>query len=296
MLTIRRMCWWRQCRRHSWVARASFPGWPGSKVIRRWPRCWGSEAIASQSTLSRFFGGGSPRRVGRFWAGCIPVRGIQSAGRCMEATTLDLDSWALLHEDGHQAGEVAVGYTRLGLKPCHRPLIMGLAEAKLIANYWLRSGNTACELGRPSSCARRCKPCPHICASVWCAGTPASAEASVQDTCEEPGLKFGFCGEADAEGAVGSAAMMKGRRGRPPRCRDWRCRKWNWNAPGRRLIVIRQRVQDRPQAGGKTLLWNWRDTAQAAGHQPARCVDGTDRVAALQRSGGFGKPDQGAGR
>ena len=52
----------------------------------------------------------------------------------------------MLHEDGHQAG-VAVGYSRHGLKPCHRPLIAGLAEAKLIANYWLRAGNTACVNG-----------------------------------------------------------------------------------------------------------------------------------------------------
>jgi hypothetical protein len=46
---------------------------------------------------------------------------------------LDLDSCALLHKDGHQAG-VAVGYIRQVLKPCHRPLIAGLAEAKLVAN------------------------------------------------------------------------------------------------------------------------------------------------------------------
>ena len=53
-----------------------------------------------------------------------------------------MDSWALLHEDG-----VATGYTRRGLKPCHRPLIAGLAEAKVIAHYWLRSGNSACVNG-----------------------------------------------------------------------------------------------------------------------------------------------------
>ena len=42
---------------------------------------------------------------------------------------MDLDSWALLHAAGHQAG-VAVGYTRLGLTPCHRPLLAGLAAVK----------------------------------------------------------------------------------------------------------------------------------------------------------------------
>jgi hypothetical protein len=74
----------------------------------------------------------------------LHARAAKSLPTLREGYTLDLDSWALLPEDGHQAG-VAVGYTRL--KPCHRPLIAGLAEAKLIANYWLRSGNTACVNG-----------------------------------------------------------------------------------------------------------------------------------------------------
>jgi hypothetical protein len=63
-----------------------------------------------------------------------------------EGCTLDLDSWALLHEVGHHEG-VAVGYTKRGIKPAHRPLIAALAEARLIANYWLRSGSTPCVNG-----------------------------------------------------------------------------------------------------------------------------------------------------
>ena len=40
-----------------------------------------------------------------------------------------------------------MGYTRIGLKPCHRPLIAALAEAQMIAGYWLRSGNRSCVNG-----------------------------------------------------------------------------------------------------------------------------------------------------
>src|ERR1700730_15719341 len=93
--------------------------------------------VDSQSTLSRFFSVFTQKS-------CQVLSGLHREALYTlpsqrEGYTLDLDSWALLHEDGHQAG-VAVGYTRRGLKPCHRPLIAGLAEAKLIANYWLRSG------------------------------------------------------------------------------------------------------------------------------------------------------------
>src|SRR5256885_3078248 len=100
----------------------------------------GVEAMVSQPTLSRFFREFTQKssshlgELHRWAVFALPSR--------KEGYTLDLDSWSLLHEDGHQEG-VAVGYSKRGLKPCHRPLIAALAESKLIANYWLRSGNTA---------------------------------------------------------------------------------------------------------------------------------------------------------
>ncbi len=60
-----------------------------------------------------------------------------------EGYTLDLDSTRLLHEDGQQQG-VAVGYTKRGLKPCLHPLLAVLAEVRLVAQFWLRSGNATC--------------------------------------------------------------------------------------------------------------------------------------------------------
>jgi hypothetical protein len=38
---------------------------------------------------------------------------------------------------------VAVGYTRLGTTPCLHPLLAGLEEAKLVAGFWLRPGNSS---------------------------------------------------------------------------------------------------------------------------------------------------------
>jgi len=39
---------------------------------------------------------------------------------------------------------VALGYTRVGVRPCLHPLLAVLEEAKLVAVFWLRPGNTAC--------------------------------------------------------------------------------------------------------------------------------------------------------
>jgi len=107
------------------------------------PELLGIRRVASQSSLSRFFAGftsaGSNLRCFRpLWRWCVerlPSR--------REGYTLDLDSTRLLHTDGHQEG-VQIGYTRQGLKPCLHPLLAVLAEARLVVQLWLRSGNAAC--------------------------------------------------------------------------------------------------------------------------------------------------------
>jgi hypothetical protein len=55
-----------------------------------------------------------------------------------------LDSTQLLHEDGHQEG-VRTGHTPRGLKKCLHPLLAVIAEAKLVAAFWLRAGNAICD-------------------------------------------------------------------------------------------------------------------------------------------------------
>jgi DDE family transposase len=107
------------------------------------PELIGVRRVASQSVLSRFFQGfdsaGTNLRCFRqLWHWCLDR--LPSA---KEGYTLDLDSTRLLHEDGHQEG-VAIGYTRQGLKPCLHPLLAVIAEVRLVAQLWLRPGNTAC--------------------------------------------------------------------------------------------------------------------------------------------------------
>ena len=107
------------------------------------PELIGVRRVASQSVLSRFFQGfdsaGTNLRCFRpLWHWCVDRLPSVKAGY-----TLDLDSTRLLHEDGHQEG-VAVGYTRQGLKPCLHPLLAVIAEVRLVAQLWLRPGNTSC--------------------------------------------------------------------------------------------------------------------------------------------------------
>lgn len=99
------------------------------------------ERIGSQSSLSRFFGGftgpgANLRCFGAAWHWCLERLASRAGGY-----TLDLDSTCLLHEAGRQEG-VRAGHTPQGIKNCLHPLLGVLAEAKLVAGFWLRPGNT----------------------------------------------------------------------------------------------------------------------------------------------------------
>lgn len=207
----------------------------------------GIEAVPSQSTLSRFFG-----RCGR--GACEALSGLhrwalQDLPARTEGYTLDLDSFSLLHEDGHQEG-VRVGYTRKGLKPCHRPIVAAIAEVPLVAHFWLRPGNTACVSG----------------AATFLGDTLARLPAAVQIGLVRADSGFcthGMIGELEARGLsyIMTAALRS-----PVRtlCRHddaaWTATEvagievQDLTEDGVRLVVLRQRIAERPLAGGKFLL------------------------------------------
>jgi hypothetical protein len=107
------------------------------------PSLLGIKRIGSQSSYTRFFQGFTTAGTNLGIFRPLWRWGLERLASRPGGYSLDLDSTRLLHEDGHQEG-VAVGYTRLGNKPCLHPLLAVLEEAKLVANFWLRPGNTGC--------------------------------------------------------------------------------------------------------------------------------------------------------
>lgn len=107
------------------------------------PALLGIKRVPSQSTLTRFFQGFTS--AGKNLACFRPLFAwaMHKLPSKRGGYALDLDSTRLLHEDGHQDG-VAVGYTRFGTKPCLHPLLAIFSEVRLVAGFWLRSGNSAC--------------------------------------------------------------------------------------------------------------------------------------------------------
>ena len=209
----------------------------------------GVEAIASQSTLSRFFDVFSQKTCNVF--NRLHRQAVFSLPTLKEGYTLDLDSWALLHEDGHQQG-VAVGYTRQGLKPCHRPLIAALAQSKLIANYWLRRGDSPCANGAPEFLRQTLEGLPAHIRIKLVRGDAGFGDGRVQEQAQALGLKFIFVAKLTQK--VQSLCRHDEAHWQATEVRGLEVQEVELDQPGRRLIVIRQRIEQRPHAGGKTLL------------------------------------------
>jgi len=104
------------------------------------PELLGIRRVASQSVLTRFFQGFSSAGQNLRCFRPLWHWGLDRLPSHKEGYTLDLDSTRLLHKDGQQEG-VAGGYTKQGIKPCLHPLLAVLAEARLVAQLWLRAGN-----------------------------------------------------------------------------------------------------------------------------------------------------------
>ena len=209
----------------------------------------GVEAIASQSTLSRFFevfGQKACNALNR-----LHRQAVWSLPSIKEGGTLDLDSWSLLHEDGHQQG-VRVGYTRAGLKPCHRPLIAALAESKLIANYWLRRGDSSCANGAAEFLRQTVEGLPLHIRIRLVRGDAGFGDASVQECAQALGLNFIFVARLTQK--VQSLCRHDDAHWQGTPMAGLEVQEVALEQPGRRLIVIRQRIEQRPAAGGKTLL------------------------------------------
>jgi len=209
----------------------------------------GIEAVASQSTLSRFlalFGQPASDRLGQLhvWAaGRLPsLRG---------GYTLDLDSWSLLHEEGHQEG-VTRGYTPKGLEPCHRPLIACLAEPKLVAGFWLRKGNAQCPESAPEFVTGLLDQLPKQ-IRIDCVRADAGFyNEKVLQMLEQRQLHYiiamklykkwqKYCRHSDEAWSATDVPGIE-------------AQEIEGEVLGRRIVILRHRVRERPEAGGKVLL------------------------------------------
>lgn len=218
------------------------------------PEAMEIKRVPSQSTLSRFLAGfeGAGKNLRAFRA--LWRFGMQRLPSHRGGYTLDLDATAFLHEDGRQEG-VKVGYTRKGLKPCLRPLLAVLEEAKLVAQFWLRAGNASCNSNVVAFTLELLSNLPsHIrlrlvradsgfCEDGWLSLLESRGLAYIVVSalhCKVQTLlrKETIWAESAVPGTEVAEMIYQGA---------------NWSR-ARRLILIRHRVSEKTRTGGKRLL------------------------------------------
>ena len=209
----------------------------------------GVEAVASQSTFSRFFAAFEQKDCNQLNG--LHRNAVYALPSRLEGYTLDMDSWSLLHEDGHQEG-VRIGYTRQGLKPCHRPLIAALAEAKIVAGYWLRRGDSHCVNGAAEFLRQTVTSLPKHIRVGLVRGDSGFGDSSVVQCAEA--LRINYIFVARLTQNVQSLCRHEDARWRKTEVEGMELQEVSWHRPGQRLIVVRQRIIQRPEAGGKELL------------------------------------------
>ena len=219
------------------------------------PQLLGIERVGSQSAYSRFFQSftsapANTQCFGGLWRWCVE----RLAGR-REGYTLDLDSTDLLHEDGYQKEGVATGHTAQGPKRGYHPLLAVLAEAKLVAGFGLRPGNSRCDTNVIGFTQELLARLPH-----WLRISLVRADAGF---CYEPWLQLL---EERSLAYIVVGRMYQPVRSLIRKTTRWEATElsgtevaeavhegWGWQKP-RRVVLIRHQRSERPDAGGKLLV------------------------------------------
>lgn len=122
----------------------------------------------------------------------------------------------------------------------------------MVAGYWLRPGNTACVNGAAGFLRQTLASLPAHLRIGLLRGDAGFGDASVQDTAEELGLKFILVARLTQK--VQTLCRHGDEHWQPTEVEGLEVQEVGAGRPGRRRIVIRQRVAQRPEAGGKTLI------------------------------------------
>lgn len=219
------------------------------------PQLLGVECIGSQSAYSRFFqsfksGPANLECFNRLW-----LWSLERLRSRKEGYSLDLDSTQLVHEDGHQKEGVQTTRTPQGFKRAYHPLLAVIAEAKVVAGFWLRPGNTRCDNNVVAFMRELLTRVPR-----WLRIKVVRADS-------------GFCYEALL--ALLESRLLRyivvARLYQPlyhliRSTTQWQPtdlsgtqvaevlhQEWSWSRP-RRVILIRHLQAERPEAGGKKLI------------------------------------------
>jgi hypothetical protein len=225
------------------------------RADRLLPSLLGVRRLGSQSALSRFFKSFHCARSNSLCFEALWRWGLERLPGRREGYTLDLDSTCLLHENARQKEGVRTGHTPRGFKRCLHPLLGMIAEAQLVAGFWLRPGNTRSDnnavaftleiLGRLPAWLRLglVRADSGFCDESWLA------------LLEEKRLPYIVVGRLyePIQRLIRHTTRWQPTALAGTEVAEESHQAWGW-ARERRVVLIRHRTAERPEAGGRKLL------------------------------------------
>jgi len=219
------------------------------------PPLLGIKKLVSPSALSRYFqkftsAYQNNQCFGPLWRWCLAQLPTRPGGY-----TLDLDTTRLLHEDAHGKEGVRTGYTPKGCRRCYHPLLGMIAEAGLVVGFWLRPGNTRCDNNAVGFTVELLERLPRYIRLGLVRADSGFFEEKWLQLLEAIHLSYIVVGrihEPLRQLIRQSTRWQKTELAGTEIAEEW-FQGWGWGCR-RRVLLIRHRRSERPNAGGKPLL------------------------------------------
>ncbi len=212
---------------------------------------FGYESLPSQSTYSRFFGKFSQARNTAVFP---PLQRWFFEQINVGAVTVDFDSTVITREGGQEGAAKGYNPNRRG-RNSHHPLMAFISQTRMVANAWLRPGNTAA----CSNCVEFMRETFDEAMRGVKVGLVRADSGFYTDeilsTLEERGLGYIIAARAYAN----LKHEIHGMKDWVEVCpgiavKEWLHQPANLKTKARRHIVVRKQISRRPLAGGKLLF------------------------------------------
>ncbi len=216
------------------------------------PEMFGLERRASAMTITRYFGGFRPNHVQHL----VEVTGLLLGERLIPAdpsAVLDLDS-TVFERYGQQEGSLKGHNPRKHGRPSHHPILAMVAGSKRISHAWLRGGNTGTARGVSAFLDEALHRLPkHTRVGTVRADSGYFISDFLSDL-EERELSYAVAVRMQRPVQRAIAGLEDWRSfGRGVEVSELSWQPFTWKAP-RRLVVVRERLAERPDAAGRRLF------------------------------------------
>jgi Transposase DDE domain group 1 len=230
----------------------------------------GMARMPSAMTLTRYFGGLVRSQVEQL----STVLGQFIFGQFKRpplGATLDLDS-TVFERYGRQEGSLKGYNPRKHGRPSHHPLLAILAEAKLVLHAWLRSGNTSSARGVRAFLAETLVRLPPDFRLYAIRADSGFFVSEFMEELERRALPYVIAVRMNPRLRRAVAGIRQWQPFAPGlEAGETTYRAHGWSAP-RRLVVVRELLDERPEARGRKLLevpgYTFHVLVTTLGHNP----------------------------